>query len=161
MNANYNQVISKKRPPFYAWECITLQLDNREVDLVVQNDKDMDDLLEVLIDALDTVDGNKGSANVIYKIIQQEKMKNELIKRDQYNPKKVRAWSKNPAIMDKFMPNKAERHSILKTTLIKYKIMRFRSKISYMAFKKKRTINELFLLQIQSTYSMLIKNREI
>ena len=52
--------------PFYAWECLTIQLKNREIDLVIRNEKDMDDLLLVLVTAMNTVDGNRDSANLIY-----------------------------------------------------------------------------------------------
>ena len=44
------------------------------------------------------------------------------------------------------MPSKAERHAVMMTTLMKYKIMRIRAKISFSAFRHKKTINELFLL---------------
>jgi hypothetical protein len=47
--------------PFYSWQCITLQLKDRDVDLVIQKDSDLNQLLILLIDAMETVDGNKGS----------------------------------------------------------------------------------------------------
>lgn len=50
--------------PFYAWQCITLQLKHMMVDLVIKNQEDMDDFLMILIDAMKTVDGNKGSIKV-------------------------------------------------------------------------------------------------
>jgi hypothetical protein len=49
--------IYKKRPPFYAWECITLILASREVDLVIRDQHQMNDLLSYLILKLNTVDG--------------------------------------------------------------------------------------------------------
>lgn len=58
---------------FYAWQCITIQLRNREVDLVIPDDKDMDDLIEVLVEAMNTVDGNKDSAKPIQRAIETEK----------------------------------------------------------------------------------------
>lgn len=58
---------------FYAWQCITLQLKNREIDLVIPEDQDMDCFIEVLIEAMNTVDGNKNSAEVIYQAIEREK----------------------------------------------------------------------------------------
>ena len=48
--------------PFKSWECISLQLGNRDVDLVIPNEKDMDDLIAVVVKHMNTVDGNKGSA---------------------------------------------------------------------------------------------------
>jgi hypothetical protein len=35
--------------PFYAWQCITLQLPHRDVDLVIKEDKDMNDFLTIII----------------------------------------------------------------------------------------------------------------
>ena len=35
--------------PFYAWECITIQMKNREIDLVLKNEKDMDNLILILV----------------------------------------------------------------------------------------------------------------
>ena len=51
-----------KDQPFYSWNCITLQMSNRDVDLVIRNDDDMEKLLKFLIYNLKTVDGAKNSA---------------------------------------------------------------------------------------------------
>ena len=51
---------------FYSWQCITLQLKNRDIDLVIPNDDDLDCFIEVLVEAMNTVDGKKDSAEVIY-----------------------------------------------------------------------------------------------
>ena len=65
MNSDYAYMAKNRRPAFYSWECVTLLLPMREIDLVVQKEQDMDDLLEVLVDALDTVDGGRGTAEII------------------------------------------------------------------------------------------------
>ena len=58
--------------PFYSWECITLELEKRQVDLVIRNEAHMDMLLKFLISTLKTIDGRRKSAepiiNKIYKI---------------------------------------------------------------------------------------------
>ena len=51
--------------PFYSWQCITLQMENRDVDLVIKNEKDMDDFIKIVVRAMNTVDGNKNSGDVI------------------------------------------------------------------------------------------------
>ena len=61
----------KKRPPYYAWECLTLLLTDREVDLVIQKEADMNDLLAFLIESINTVDGNRNSAEKVYNILQE------------------------------------------------------------------------------------------
>jgi|TARA_B110000285_G_scaffold127678_1_gene143872 hypothetical protein len=48
--------------PFFAWDCITLILSHREVDLVIRNEAEMKILLQFLIYRLKTLDGNKNSA---------------------------------------------------------------------------------------------------
>ena len=54
-----------KEVPFYSWEAITLQLEHRDVDLVIKEEKDMEDLLIILIDGIRTVDGCRGSLDHI------------------------------------------------------------------------------------------------
>ena len=56
---NYMSFSSVKngQAAFYAWQCITLQLENREIDLVIPDDHDMDCLIEVLVESMNTVDG--------------------------------------------------------------------------------------------------------
>lgn len=49
--------------PFYCWECITLQLSNRDVDLVIRDETQMDQLLLYLIHNMRTMDGKRDSAN--------------------------------------------------------------------------------------------------
>ena len=51
--------------PFFSWQCFTLCMNHRDVHLIVSNEQVMDDFLLVLIYALNTVDGTKGSAEPI------------------------------------------------------------------------------------------------
>jgi hypothetical protein len=48
--------------PFYAWQCISISSKDRDVDLVIEKEKDMINLLTMLIYKLETVDGFRGSA---------------------------------------------------------------------------------------------------
>lgn len=48
--------------PFYSWQCISLQLPNRDIDLVIPNECDMRCFLKLLMYRLKTVDGRRGSA---------------------------------------------------------------------------------------------------
>lgn len=52
-----------KHLPFYSWQCITLQLEHRDIDLVIPDDADMDRLLKLLIHSMSTINGAKGSAS--------------------------------------------------------------------------------------------------
>lgn len=49
----------------------------------------------------------------------------------------------------------------MKSTLLKYKLMRLRSKISFEAFLQTKTIPELIIGQIYKTFSDLIELNEI
>jgi hypothetical protein len=58
-----------KKVPFYAWECLTLQLKDRDVHLVLRKQEDMDLLLKFLIHKLRTMDGKKGSAEALLNLM--------------------------------------------------------------------------------------------
>lgn len=48
--------------PFYYWQCLTLQLVNRDVYLVIKNERQMSLLLKLLVHLLKTIDGQTNSA---------------------------------------------------------------------------------------------------
>ena len=64
--------------PFYSWQCLTLQLSHRDIDLVIPNQQEMDDLLEMLVDSLNTVNGHRNSADAIKQLIHTNKYLQEL-----------------------------------------------------------------------------------
>jgi len=43
--------------PFYYWECITLQLENKDIYLIIRNEQRMKDFIKLLIYELKTIDG--------------------------------------------------------------------------------------------------------
>ena len=51
--------------PFFAWQCISLVTSTRTIDLVIKNDKQMDTFIRFLIVALNSIDGNKNSAQFL------------------------------------------------------------------------------------------------
>lgn len=53
-----------------------------------------------------------------------------------------------------------ELHQIKRTTCMKYKIMRIRAKLSFLAFQKNQTIFELLLTQILKSYVLMAKMKE-
>lgn len=59
-----NTKSKKKRTnfSFYAWQCITIVLPNRNIDLVIKNEENMIFFLRFLIMSLNTFDGIKNSA---------------------------------------------------------------------------------------------------
>lgn len=52
----------KTELPFYAWQCITLELGQRQVDLVIKDQKSMDLLVKFLVYSINTMDCRKDSA---------------------------------------------------------------------------------------------------
>lgn len=54
-----------KNLPFHAWECLTIQLVHRNVDLVIRSEKEMSMLLKILVTSLETIDGTTGTARPI------------------------------------------------------------------------------------------------
>ena len=61
--------------PFYSWDCLTLQLKRRDVDLVIKNEKDMQTLILFLIYRLRTVDGSRGTASPLIEMLNKREMK--------------------------------------------------------------------------------------
>ena len=47
---------------------------------------------------------------------------------------------------------KKHEHELFRKVLLKYKIMRIRSKISFMALEKRMTVFELFVITIKKSY---------
>lgn len=64
--------------PFHAWQCITLQLHNRDVDLVIKNQKHMDMFIKFLMYELKSLDGRRGSAAKLIELIKKQKDGEEL-----------------------------------------------------------------------------------
>jgi len=62
-----------KDVPFYAWECITIQLRKRDVDLVIHDEIDMQILIKFLIVYLNSFDSNKNSIQILknFKLIKK------------------------------------------------------------------------------------------
>ena len=60
--------------PFYSWNCISLEMNHRVVDLVIKDEGQMSSLLKFLIYKLRTIDGVKNSANLLLEQINLESM---------------------------------------------------------------------------------------
>ena len=73
LNKHINQLeklqFFKNEVPFKSWECITLQLEHRDVDLIIDNEKTMKMFLKILIYKMNTIDGSKDSGKKVKEII--------------------------------------------------------------------------------------------
>lgn len=55
--------------PFFSWNCITLQMQHRDLDLVIRDEKMMQTLLKFLIYRLETVNGQAGSGKKLIDLL--------------------------------------------------------------------------------------------
>ena len=111
--------------------------------MVIKNERNMAILLKFLIHSLNTVDGCKNSATKMKRTLFKNRIKQE--KALLYNAKL------NKDTIDEI--RKQVHHQIMTRTLLTYKIMKVRAKISYAAFVNKMTTSELILSQILETYT--------
>ena len=60
--------------PFLSWECISIKMGHREVDLVIKDQDQMNRLLKYLIVKTCTLDGRQGSAKKLFHQIYRDAM---------------------------------------------------------------------------------------
>lgn len=109
------------RLPFYSWDCITLQLPHRDIDLVIPCEHHMRVLLTFLVYSLKTIDGNRGSAKEA--LAQMNKhSKREFL---QQSGREFLTKSREHAI------ESTNEYRLFSKVLLKYTIMKVRAKISY------------------------------
>ena len=58
--------------PFYSWECLTLELGNRDLDLVIRSEKHMKFILKFLIHSIRTMDGRWGTADKVLDLMNKQ-----------------------------------------------------------------------------------------
>ena len=58
---NYMDYQALDNLPLYCWKCITLQLEYRDVDLIIEDARHMMIFIKFLIFTLKTIDGKKGT----------------------------------------------------------------------------------------------------
>jgi hypothetical protein len=93
----------------------------------------MDEVLSVLLHNMDSLDGNKGSSLPVQKFMS----------------------TKKGADMEQV------KHVLVKKTLFKFKVLRIRMKISFMAFRKSMTIPQLILQAIMKSHDELVRDGSI
>ena len=128
--------------PFYSWNCLTLSLDHRDVELVVRDESDMNQILKYLIHRLRTLDGTRGTAEKIIELMNKQSLADlkKEVGRD------VISKTKEHQLIQQ------NEQAVFRKVLMKYKIMRIRSKISFIALQKSMTVVELIIDSIIRTY---------
>lgn len=61
-----------KFAPFFSWNCLTIDVGYRVIDLVIRDEKDMAKMLKYLIYNMRTLDGRRGSANKILAALNEQ-----------------------------------------------------------------------------------------
>ena len=133
---------NRKSVPFYAWECLTIQLSNRHIHLVIRDETQMLNLICLLVYHINTVDGEKDSSLKIQQTLVEQEEADYLKKSKQ---KEFKAGVKERI-------EKQVKHQVMRKVRLKYIILRVRAKISFIAFEQKKTILELLVNQIRKSY---------
>ena len=122
--------------PFHSWDCITLQLSHRDVDLVITNEQHMSTFIKFLVYRMKTLDGNRGSAIRALEAMNKQAIKDFLTQR---RGRATVPESRQHQIMA------TNEFKVFRKVCLKYAIMRIRAKISYEAMMQQKTVCELFL----------------
>lgn len=157
----------KNKIPFYAWQCITLILSNRQVDLVIKNEEHMNLFLRFLIITLNTQTGDRGDAErsiLAATWSEIRKREREMIRNFKAN-KHIRATIKASELelteAQKVQIMEEKRREVYRQTMFKYTLMKIRSKIAFESFQKRKTINEIMLTQMLNSYEVLTSTGSI
>ena len=110
---------------------------HRDVDVVIKNDKDMEDFITLMTWSMNSVNNSRDTAKHVYRQLRKHRM-NSLTTDEQYENTGTEGSIQLPNKSIKI--DTSDKHAILRTTLLKYKIMRIRAKISYQALKSGLTI---------------------
>ncbi len=65
--------VMKNSMPFYAWQCLSIQLPTRSVDLVIFEEKDMIAVISLLIWKTKTINGVAGTARELTRLMSLSK----------------------------------------------------------------------------------------
>lgn len=164
----------KSNFPFFAWQCISLVTSTRTIDLVIRKDRDMDIFIRFLIQALNTVDGNRDTAqfmidaSTLSDIQKAEKRNNR--KRMEVRNTIVLAddeeWGED--LQWKYLTEEQKQKirdkntkEIYRQTGFKFTLKRIRSKISYHAFKNRMVVSEYMMHIILKSYNELVRSGSI
>ena len=107
-------------------------------------------LVKYLLYKLETLDGNAGSAKKLIQMMDAQQMESYLSKNKV--PKKQDDFIRTLEIRI-HLRNKLK---VVQKTYLKYLILKFRQKVSFIAFKNKMTIVELFCNAIAKSYTKLV-----
>ena len=67
---------TKQSMPFFAWQCMSIKLHHREVDIVVHDEKEQNNLVKYILYKINTIDGIAGSADKILTALENQGIEN-------------------------------------------------------------------------------------
>ena len=137
----------KVKLPFYAWQCLTIQLKHRNVDLVVEEDRHMKIILQFLILSLQTVDGVRHSAIPHLNYMLEKQSEGEKNERLYYEAKNYEIENLN----------RVNLQNLSEVTGKKFSMLKIRMKISFAAFVRNQTITEMFLNTLLGSYHHFLR----
>lgn len=115
--------------PFLAWDCLTIKLPHRDVDLVFKNETDQNQFTKFLIFNLNTIDGSKNTAIPILNALEEQAIK-EYCKSKNLRREKFKPDSASSFITKIREDNKLK---LTRKAYVKYLIIKLRMKISFIA----------------------------
>ena len=144
--------------PFFAWQCLSFTLAHREVDIVIKNQKEQNNIVKFLLYKLNTIDGRKDSAKGVIQVLEKQALEKYKIVHN-IKSKDFKISDLPHSVRSKMRLN--HKVNVMRTCYMKYTIMKFRMKISWLAFKNKMTILELFCTAILKSYTQMVAEGSI
>ena len=151
INSMSQMILKPDSMPFFAWQAISIKLKDKEIDISIKNERTQNNFVKYLLYKLNTLEGIANSAVKILKVMNDQDMK-QYISMLHTDAHKKKEFSKTLAIKIR-LKNKL---TIMRKSYLKYLIIKFRQKISFIAFKKKMSIIELFCDAITRSYNQLV-----
>lgn len=66
---NSCNILDIKKHPFYSWQCLTISLANKDIDLIVTDERCMTSLLKLLVYKIRTLDGVRETADQMVELM--------------------------------------------------------------------------------------------
>ena len=63
-----------KFAPFYSWNCLTIDVGYRKINLVIRDESDMAKILKYLIWEMQTLDGKRGTADKVLAVMNEQSL---------------------------------------------------------------------------------------
>lgn len=110
--------------PFYSWNCFTIDVGYRQINLVIRGEKNISRFLKFLIWNIRTLDGKRGSADKVLAALNEQSFQ-------EYREQNNRVYIDDQTKLHMMEQNE---NKVFRKIYFKFLILKVRAKISYMAF---------------------------